>query len=88
MKSHIHLVVVWRKVDWSSLWKKEDWWAFWLGMLLFFLCLAAAYGADIMGWAANAKEWLDPAKSIAPASRYLCRPWPSWLADRNLHSPS
>lgn len=56
------------KVDWSSLWKKEDWWAFWLGMLLFFLCLAAAYGADIMGWAANAKEWLDPAKSIVPAS--------------------
>ncbi|MEM0353463.1 MAG: putative sulfate exporter family transporter [Archaeoglobaceae archaeon] len=56
------------KTDWSSLWKKEDWWAFWIGMLLFFLCLGAAYGFDIMGWAANAKEWLDPAKSIVPVS--------------------
>jgi len=38
-----------RRIDWSSLWKKEDWWAFWLGMLLFILCLATAYGMDIMG---------------------------------------
>ncbi|MEM0203035.1 MAG: putative sulfate exporter family transporter [Archaeoglobaceae archaeon] len=57
------------KTDWSSLWKKEDWWAFWIGMLLFFLCLAAAYGFDVMGWAANAKVWVDPAKSIDPASK-------------------
>ncbi|MEM4472260.1 MAG: putative sulfate exporter family transporter [Archaeoglobaceae archaeon] len=57
------------KADWSSLWKKEDWWAFWIGMLLFFLCLAAAYKMDIMGWVANVKEWLDPATSIVTASK-------------------
>ena len=57
-----------KRIDWSSLWKKEDWWAFWLGMLLFFLCLAAAYGMDIMGWVVKANVWVDPAKAMAPSS--------------------
>ncbi|WP_456469276.1 putative sulfate exporter family transporter [Archaeoglobus sp.] len=55
-------------IDWSSLWKKEDWWSFWLGMLLFFLCLAAAYGMDLMGWAVGASTWVDPAKAMKPVS--------------------
>lgn len=58
-----------KKIDWSSLWKKEDWWAFWLGMLLFFLCLAAAYKVDIMGWAVKASVWTDLAKAIGPTSK-------------------
>jgi len=57
-----------KKIDWSSLWKKEDWWAFWLGMLLFFLCLAAAYGVDIMGWVVKANVWVDAGKAMAPSS--------------------
>jgi len=57
-----------RKIDWSSLYKKEDWWSVWLGMLIFFLCLAAAYGYDIMGWVVKASVWIDPAKAMGPGS--------------------
>ena len=56
------------KIDWSSLYKKEDWWSLWLGMLIFFLCLAAAYGADIMGWVVSAKVWNATITPMGPAS--------------------
>jgi uncharacterized membrane protein YadS len=58
-----------RRIDWSSLWKKEDWWAFWLGMLLFVLCLATAYGADIMGWVVKSSTWVDVSKAMGPTSK-------------------
>ena len=58
-----------RRIDWSSLWKKEDWWAFWLGMLLFILCLATAYGMDIMGWVVKASTWVDAGKAMGPTSK-------------------
>ncbi len=56
-------------IDWSSMWKKEDWWALWLGMLVFFLSLAAAYGADILGFVVKASVWTDAAKAMAPTSK-------------------
>ncbi len=58
-----------RGIDWSSLWKKEDWWSLWLGMLIFFLCLAAAYGVDLMGWVVSAKVWNATITPIGPASK-------------------
>ncbi|MFN3804930.1 MAG: putative sulfate exporter family transporter [Pyrobaculum sp.] len=56
-------------IDWSSLWKKEDWWALWLGLLIFFLGLLYVYGYNVLGWAANVIEWVDPAKAIVPISK-------------------
>jgi len=57
-----------KKIDWSSLYKKEDWWALWLGMIIFFLCLGALWGIDLMGWVVKTSVWIDPSKAIKPAS--------------------
>jgi len=52
----------------------EDWLAVWLGLLIFVLALAALMGADLLGWSAQLKVWIDPAKAIAPVSKSVSLP--------------
>ena len=42
--------------DWF---RTEDWWAVWVGLLVFLLSLGAAGRADLLGWGASTREWLD-----------------------------
>lgn len=49
--------------------RSEDWIAVWLGLLIFVLALAALMGADLLGWSAQLRVWIDPAKAIAPVSK-------------------
>jgi uncharacterized membrane protein YadS len=52
--------------DWFQ---TEDGWAVWIGLLIFVLSLALLGGTDALGWGVTTKEWLDPAKATAPASK-------------------
>lgn len=47
----------------------EDWLSFILGLIVFLLSLGIFAGADILGWAANTKEWKTISKSIAPIAK-------------------
>jgi uncharacterized membrane protein YadS len=49
--------------------KSEDWWAVWIGLILFSLSLGVLGGADLLGWAASTREWVDISKAVAPISK-------------------
>ena len=50
--------------DWL---KTEDWWALWIGLALSALALAAAAGADLLGWGVATSVWMDVGKAIGRA---------------------
>lgn len=47
----------------------EDWLAFVLGLFIFFLSIGAFQGMSLLGWGANTKAWIDPAKAITPVAK-------------------
>src|ERR1700757_307804 len=62
--------------DWFQ---TEDGWAVWIGLLIFALSLALLGGTDALGWGVTTKEWVDPAKATAPASKtYADAGLPGW----------
>lgn len=46
----------------------EDWLAVIIGLLVFTLALAPLVGADLLGWAAAPKSWIEIGKAVKPAS--------------------
>ncbi len=53
-----------RRPTWS-----EDWLAVAAGFAIFVLALAAPLGADLLGWAAVPRTWLEIAKAVKPVSQ-------------------
>ncbi len=47
----------------------EDGWAVWLGWLVVALALPTVFGLDLLGWAAAAQVWLEPAQAVGPISK-------------------
>ena len=52
-----------------SWFRTEDVFAVLLGTVVIGLSLGALAKVDLLGWAVQTKEWVDPAKAIAPASK-------------------
>ncbi|OWK36258.1 putative sulfate exporter family transporter [Fimbriiglobus ruber] len=52
----------------KSWFRTEDTLAVVLGFLIVGLGLTPLVGVDLLGWAVAVKEWVDPAKALAPAS--------------------
>lgn len=48
--------------------QSEDWLALGIGLVIFVLALAGISGVDLLGWAVATKEWVDPARALAPVS--------------------
>ena len=46
----------------------EDWLAVIIGFLVFALALGPVVGADLLGWAAAPKTWIEFGKAVQPAS--------------------
>jgi uncharacterized membrane protein YadS len=46
----------------------EDWLAVIIGLLVFALALGPVLGADLIGWAAAPKTWIELGKAVKPAS--------------------
>ena len=46
----------------------EDWLAVIIGLLIFALALGPVLGADLLGWAAAPKTWVELGKAVQPAS--------------------
>lgn len=46
----------------------EDWLAVIVGLLVFALALGPVVGADLLGWAAAPKTWIELGKAVQPAS--------------------
>jgi uncharacterized membrane protein YadS len=46
----------------------EDWLAVIIGLLVFALALGPLVGADLLGWAAAPKTWIELGKAVQPAS--------------------
>jgi uncharacterized membrane protein YadS len=59
--------------------KTEDWWAVWIGLIIFALSLAAAAGADLLGWAVATSEWLTLDRALSPVSRQFAG-LPGWMS--------
>jgi uncharacterized membrane protein YadS len=53
----------------SGMLSTEDWWAVWLGLLMVILGLCSVFGVDLVGWVAEPKTWIDPAKGIKAAGK-------------------
>ena len=47
----------------------EDWLALALGLAIFALALASAFGADLLGWVVTTTVWTDPGLALAPVSK-------------------
>jgi len=47
----------------------EDWLALALGLAIFALALASAFGADLLGWVVTTAVWTDPGLALAPVSK-------------------
>ncbi len=48
----------------SGMLTTEDWWSVWLGLLMVMLGLFSCMGIDLVGWIAEPKTWIDPAKGV------------------------
>ena len=46
----------------------EDWLAVVIGLLIFALALGPVVGADLLGWAAAPRTWIELGKAVQPAS--------------------
>lgn len=81
-------------------WKPEDLAALILGLGLVALALPAAWGVDLLGWAASVQVWIDPSKLAKTVGAYKeVTPWAalgltwaswtivSWLAIRLTRGP-
>ncbi len=50
--------------------RSEDGWAVVQALVIVVLGLAAAVGADLLGWAVETKMWTDPSKALSAKSKY------------------
>src|SRR5262245_629166 len=57
----------------------EDWLAVAVGAGIFALALALLFGANLLGWAAAPRIWLDIANSVRPASQAYAQWGPAAL---------
>jgi uncharacterized membrane protein YadS len=50
-------------------WLNEDWLAFGIGVVVFALALASAFGTDLLGWVVNTSVWTSPAQALGTVSK-------------------